>query len=90
MRAVGRQVVQDGLLVADVDEKALKQAALRVDAHGRHQAALQHVLQQAGGLQAYRLAACVGAADDEDAVALVELQVQGDDLLALGLQLLFQ
>ena len=65
MARVGREVVLDALLVADVDHDVLEGARRRTVTDGDAEAALQHVLQQSDGLQAYRLSAGIGSADDQ-------------------------
>ena len=50
VRAVGRELVLDALLVADVDHYGFEHAQARALAHGDGQAALEHVLQQPYGL----------------------------------------
>ena len=65
VRGVGRQVVLDALLVADVNHQLLENAAGGVLVHRHAQPALQHILQQSYRLQAHRLATCVRAGDDK-------------------------
>ncbi len=84
MAGVGAQVVFDALLVADVDEDAAEDAGARVFADGDGQSALHHVLDEAHGLQAHRLASGVGAGDDEDALAAVQFDVERHGLLAVA------
>ena len=90
VRRVGRQVVVHRLLVADVDVDAAEDGQLG-DLRGRDEvSALEHVLHDAGGLQADRLAAGVGARDDQNVLFAVKLHVEGHHLAPLGAQRLLQ
>ena len=90
VRRIGRQVVVDRLLVADVDENALEDRQFRDLGDRNRKPALEHVLHDARGFQADRLAAGVGSRDDEDALATVELQIQRHDLAPRSPQRLLQ
>ena len=81
---VGAEVVVDGLLVADVDEEVVEDAEFGGFAAGDEEAALEHILDESDGLEADGFAACVGAGDDEDAVGVVEVEAEGDNLLPLA------
>ena len=84
VRRIGRKVVVYRLLVADVEEDAPEHGQFR-DLRGRNRkSALEHILHDARGLQADRLAAGVGARNDEDMFTTVQLQVQRHDLAPRG------
>lgn len=53
VRRVGTQVVLQALLITDVDHDVLEYARLGTFAYRNAQSALQHILEQAHGLQAY-------------------------------------
>ena len=53
MTGVGAQVVIYALLIANVNENALEYACMAVVTHRYGYSALQHVLQQSHGLEAY-------------------------------------
>ena len=76
VRGVGRQVVFQALLVADVQENILEHAGFGVVGAGNEQAHLQHELHQAHGFQAHGLAARVGAGNHQNALLVVQLQVE--------------
>ena len=84
--AVGTQVVLDALLVTDVDKDVIEQPHVGIVAQSGQQATLHHVLHHAHGLETHRLAAGIWARDDQDAVLLVQGDVQRHDLLALAAQ----
>ena len=90
VRGVGAQLIGDALLVADINEHSLEHARARVLPHGHTHATLQHVLQQADGLQAYRLAAGVRARDEKYAPDGRELHIEWHSLAATARQLLRQ
>ena len=71
----GREVLLDRLRVADVGQKSMKERNDRL--RGRHRdSRLGHHAQQTGGLERDRLAAGIGAADDE--LPLLVVQRQGE------------
>ena len=72
VRGKRRQVLLDGLVVADVGEDGVEDGQLGAVGRNRN-ARLRHQRQQADGLQRDRLAAGVGAADDELAMLAIEL-----------------
>ena len=51
MARVGAQIILNALFVADINENVLEDTAVGTFADGYAQAALQHILQQSGGLQ---------------------------------------
>ena len=55
MARVGAQIILNALFVADINENVLEDTAVGTFADGYAQTALQHVLQQSGGLQTHRL-----------------------------------
>ena len=84
VRRVGGQFVLDGLFVSDIDHQLVKQSRPTLLRHRHEQTALEHVLQQRHGLEAYRLTAGIRTADDEHAVCvLVESYGERHDGLAL-------
>ena len=83
---VGREVVLDALLVADVYQDVMEKSAGASVADRYGQTALEHVLQQSGGLQTDRLTTCVRTRDDQDALLLSQRDLQRHHLLALLLQ----
>ena len=90
MRRVGRKIVVDRLLVADVDEDRPEHGQFG-DFRRRHEeSALEHILHDARGFQADRLAARVGPRNDEDMLATVQLHVERHDLAALRPERLLQ
>ena len=76
MGAVGTQVVFNRLFVADVyqDMAEDSEAAGFIDGDG--QAALEHVLQQTGSLQADGFSSGVGTGNQDDALFFVDFYVQ--------------
>ena len=62
---VGRKVVLETLLVADVDEDVVEDAGAGVFSGGDGKSALEHVLEQSDGFETDGLAAGVGAGDEE-------------------------
>ena len=87
---VGREVVVDRLLVADVDAEALEDGQLGDLRRRDREPALEHVLDDAGGLQADGFPAGIGTRNDEDVLAAVQLQVERDDFAPGGPQGLLQ
>ena len=65
MAGIGAQVILQTLLVADVNEQAVEDAHLGILAYRYGQAALNHVLQQSGCLQANGFSPGVGAGDKQ-------------------------
>ena len=86
MRGVGREVVLNALLVADVYHNVVEHACGRAVADGYRQAALQHILQQSHRLQTDRLSARIRTADNQQPFLSGEDNVEWDGLLALFLQ----
>src|ERR1022692_4208218 len=85
MRREGREVLLDGLVVADVGEDRVENWQLGT-VGGDRDAALRHQRQQANGLQPYRLAAGVRAGDDELPMFTVEFHGERNDGNALRLE----
>ena len=74
----GREVLGHALVVAD-DREALREHGQTCPRAGRHVAAgLGHQREQAQGLEGHRLAARVGAGDDEQRALGVDLDVHRD------------
>ena len=71
MAGIGAQVVLYALFVPDVDEDAAENAGAWVFPDRNGKSALQHVLDEAYGLQAYGFSARVGAGDNENTLFLV-------------------
>ena len=76
VRRVGRKVVFQALLVADIQENIFEDAGFGIVGAGNEQAHLQHELHEAHGFQGHGFAARVGAGNDEDALLGVQLQVE--------------
>ena len=75
---VGREVVVDALFVADVDEDMVEDSHLGIVLHRYGQAMLEHILNKAECLEAHRLAACIRARDEHNALLLViEQDIEG-------------
>ena len=83
---VGGQVVLYALFVSNVYGQFMEDTHLAALAYGNWQAALQHVLYQAYGLQAHALAAGIWSGYDEYVLLPVQFDFQGHNLLALLLQ----
>lgn len=62
---VGRKVVLETLLVADVDEDVVEDTGARVFSGGDGKSALEHVLEQSDGFETDGLTPGVGAGDEE-------------------------
>ena len=75
----GAQALLDALLVADVGIDPLEDAEPAALVGGDQQARLRHEREQADGLERDRLAAGVGAGDDDDVGIVVEIDVDGHD-----------
>ena len=81
MGGEGGQGLGDGLLVADVGQHPAEHPHCGVRPGGDVQAALGHQGDETDGLQGHRLAAGVGAGDDQGVEPLPQLQVVGHGLL---------
>ena len=86
---VGREVVLQALLVADVDEDAPEDAEDAALRHRHRHAALEHVLQQSHRLQTHRLAASVRTRDEQDALLLRQRDVERNHLARLLLLMFY-
>ena len=84
--AICTQVVVNGLAVADIDHDAVEEGHLGGLGGWDEHTPLEHVLQQADGLQADGLAAGVRAGDEEDVLGGGEAGRQRDDGLAFAAQ----
>src|SRR5271166_6599111 len=85
MRGEGREVLLDRLVIADVTEHAIEDGQFGTFGRNRN-ARLRHQCQQADGFQGNRLAASVGAADDELTMLIVQLDAQRNHHRALRLE----
>jgi len=83
MGRVGTQVVFDALFVTDVNEYAAEDSGMAPFVYGNEQTALEHVLQEADGLQADRLSTGVRSADEQDALPAVQFDVQWHHFLSV-------
>ena len=81
MGGKGGQGLLDGLLVPDVRQDFFKNRNLAPVVHRQMQAALSHESEQPRRFQGDRLAAGVGAGDDQGVEALPQFQVDGHRLL---------
>ena len=79
MRRIGREVILQALLVADVNHHIFKYTAAAARPHGDAQSGLQHILQQSDGLQTHRLTAGVGTGDNQHALLGLQHDVEGHD-----------
>ena len=84
--AVRREVVVYGLVVAYADHNSLEYREFRSLRCRDEHSPLEHVLQQAGGLEADGLAARIGTGDHQDVLRRRELHGQRDYLLGLLLE----
>ena len=90
VRRIGRQIVVDRLLVADIDADRPENGQLR-DLRRRHGiTALEEILHKPRRLQADRLAAGIGSRNHEDALVPVEHKIERHDLAPLRPQRLLQ
>ena len=81
MGAEGGQALLDGLLVADVRKDLIEDGYLAPFLRRQEQAAHGHEGKETHGLQCHRLAAGIGAGDDEGVEVLPEPQGDGHHLL---------
>ena len=79
-RGEGREVLGHALVVAHDGEDLGEDGQARPRARGHVTARLRHQGEQAQGLERDRLAARVGAGDDEQRAIRVDLDVHGNDL----------
>ena len=80
VRGKGGERLLDGLLVADVGEHLVEHGQLAAVGGGDLQAGLRHQRKQPHGLQRHRLAAGVGAGDDQRGELAAHPQRGGHDL----------
>ena len=80
MRREGRKALLDALLIADVGKNGRENAHGAAVVAGDVQPALRHQAEKAQRLEAHRLAAGVGAGDDERIKAAAQLNVDGHGL----------
>ena len=85
VRGERREVLLDGLVIADVGEHGIEHRQLGALGRDRD-SGLRHQHQQADGLERHRLPAGVGAADDELMVGRFELDCDRHDARAARLQ----
>ena len=89
MGGEGREILLDGLVVADVGQHGIEDGKLGA-VGGDGNAGLRHQSQQADGFQGHGFAAGVGAGDDQLAAVAFEFDADGNDVSALWLQVAFQ
>ena len=77
---IGTEVILNRLLVTDINEDVVEDTKLGGLATGNEQPALQHILYQTNGFQAYRLATGIGSGDNEDMSLVVEVDIEGHNL----------
>ena len=85
MGRIGREVVVDALLVADVNQDVVIDGAGGIVAHGNRQSALEHILHEAEGFETDALAACIGAGDEDDALSGIDGNVEWHHAFAFRL-----
>ena len=88
--AVGGEVVVDGLVVPDGYHYAAEDRELRGFRRGDEHTPLEHILEQAHGLEAHGFAARVGAGNHQNVLLRGEVYGEGDDLLVLLAQVALQ
>ena len=72
LRSIGTQIIVNRLLIPDVNHDLIKDAKLRILPHRGQQAALNHVLQQADGLQTHRFAPGIRTGYHQDVLILIQ------------------
>ncbi len=86
VRTVSRQVVFDGLFIANIDKNVVEYAYAGIFFDRYRQAALNHILQQTDGFEANRFSPGIGTGDNEYAVLSVQCNIQRHYLTILFLQ----
>ena len=87
---IGRKVVVDRLVVADVDEDAFENTHARIFVDRWEHSALHHVLNDSHGFQCHRLAAGIRPRNHQYAALRGQTDVERNDFLVLSAQRLQQ
>ena len=83
MGAIGAQVVFYGLLVADIHHHTFEDAHVRIIVNGGEHAALHHILHHTHSFQAHRLATGIRTGNQEQAVFVIERDIEGHHFFAV-------
>ena len=86
MTRIGREVVLNTLLVADVYQDMVEESCGASVADGYGQTALEHILQESHRLQTHRLATRIRPRDNQESFLLGEDDIQWHHVLSLLLQ----